>query len=172
MAGSGFERLFDDLDVGLEAAIAREEEEAADDLARALQQDTPFHVAVSRTGWNVRLPGGETALVEEVGTDYIAASLGQTSILAPLERVALSASEDVPRPRMSGRALVEVLRRLAREGIAFEVASDQGSFSGRLSRTAADHLGVASPTGETLIGMRSVVSLRFEQLSPPSLRGD
>ena len=156
-----FERLFDDLDVGLEAAIAREEEDAANDLARALRQDGDLQFAITRGGgWKLKLAEGAMAPVTEVGTDCVVASSQQVNLLVPLSRAVLCRDLDVDPPRSSMTSFVECLRRLVRARTRVELVSDGGSFTGNLVGAASDHLRLSSPMGDVLVGARSIRAVK------------
>lgn len=162
MAGSRFERLFDELDAGFEAAIAHEEDVAADDLALALGQGTDLATAVTRRGWILHSPGSAPAPVIEIGEDYLVASCADITLVLPKEQAILSADPEVPPARASRRGMLEVLRAQARREAQLEIVTGQGSFRGRLVRAAVDHLIVRSKNRDVAIPLVAVQEVRID----------
>ena len=160
--GSGFERLFDELDAGFEAAIAREEEDAANDLARAFRQDGNLRTTIERSGWRLKLDDGLIAAVIEVGTDYVVASDTRFGWLVPLGRAFLYSDPESPFPRSFDRSLIESLRAQARAGARVEISSDLGSETGRLIGAAPDHVRLMTSKRDVLIAARTIRGVRFE----------
>jgi hypothetical protein len=153
--------LFDDLDAGLEAAIAREEEEAADDLARALRQDTNLRIAMARTGWRLDRGDGSRHLVTELGADYVVAATPDFGLLVPLGRSVLRAAEGAAPPRATARTLIERVREQARAGAEVEISTDIGALSGHLVGAAADHLHLRTGAGDALVAARSIQAVKY-----------
>ncbi|HYI44844.1 MAG TPA: hypothetical protein VE174_05195 [Actinomycetota bacterium] len=160
--GSGFDRLFDELDAGFEAAIAREEEDAANDLARALRQDGNLRTAIERGSWRLKLDDGLIAVVTEVGTDYVVASDTRFGWLVPLSRAFLYSDPDSSFPRSFNRSLIESLRAHARAGARVEILSDLGPVTGRLIGAAVDHVRLVTSKRDVLIAARTIRGVRFE----------
>ncbi|MEA2447798.1 MAG: hypothetical protein QOK47_1435 [Actinomycetota bacterium] len=161
MAGSRFERLFDDLDAGLEAAIAHEEEEAANDLARALRQDADLRLALARAGWRVKLSDESSLPVDEVGTNYAAVTSASSVLLVPLGRAIFISDPGSEPPQISHGSLLELLRRQVRAGSRVELVSDAGTFSGTLLAAAPDHLHLTGRSGDVLLAARSIRAVRY-----------
>lgn len=150
------------LGASFEAAIAREEEAAAADLAFSLRQDVDAREAIARSGrgWTlVGLEGGMAAL-DEMGRDYVRAG----AVLVPFERAVLRSGPGAP-PGHDERTLAETLNAACRAGGTVLLSHDAGSVTGRLVRVAKDHVAVLSQAGETIVGLSAISSIRLEGYS-------
>ena len=74
-----------ELDARFDATLAREEDEAAADLALSLQQDVALKITLGGKGWRMRLPEGSTQPVRSVGNDYAICG-SRAEALVPLDR--------------------------------------------------------------------------------------
>jgi hypothetical protein len=143
------------LEASFEAALAREDEVAADDLAFSLRQDVDVRDAAERSGcgWRLVLAGEAGPLVDEVGIDYVRAGT-----LLVRTRTATLRSAPGPSPRRSERALLEVLAEVARAGTEMTV----NGLTGRPVRVAKDHVAVRQSGSETIVGLDAVQSVRLD----------
>lgn len=155
------ERVIARLEERFDAALAREEEEAAADLAVSLRQDRTLSDLV-RSGDGLRLVEGDGALpvVTVVGSDYCgtgmplncARRLGSTPLLAePHGRP--------PEPRRD--SLQEVARRWARAEQWVELELETGCVAGRLDQVGPDNLVVQGPAGTVIVPMWLVTAIRL-----------
>lgn len=146
----------DALEAAFDAALAREEEVAAADLAFSLRQDVDVRDAVRRSGSAWTLVGnGEARLpVDEVGIDYVRAG----STLARTRSATLR-SEAGPSPEMTGATLLERLGAAARTGENVTI----GGISGRLVRVGKDHVAVQKDGRETVVGLDAVETIRLDE---------
>ena len=158
MGGSETADFVGALDASFEAALAREEEVAAADLAFSLRQDVDVRAAVERSGsaWTLVGPGEARLVVEEVGLDYVRAG----SLLVRTGAATLRATSG-PSPRTTEAAFLEILGSWARAGAWVTI----GGVRGRLARVARDHVAVLKDGVETIVGLAAVGSVRIEDES-------
>lgn len=162
MGGSETTGWVDALEASLAAALARDEEVAATDLAFSLRQDVDVAAAVLRSGlaWTLVGEGGASIAVEEAGTDYLRAG----SVIVP-SGAAVLRSAPGPSPRAGNRSFLEVLGETCRSGATVEVTHRAGTVAGRLARVGLDHLAVQSGGGETIVGLAAIEAVRLEGYS-------
>ena len=156
----GVERVLSHLEVEFDAAIARDEEVAADDLALSLDQDRNLAQAVSAVG-GLRLFNREGASrsVVEIGNDYLLIS-GPEEAYVPLARAVVLSERDCPRPRRTEDTFLDVLRRWSREHRRVAIETRAGRFEGELSRARRDHVQLEVRDGAMLIPLPEVLSAR------------
>lgn len=131
--------LFASLSAGMDAAIAREETEAADDLAFSLSQDIPLPTTLSRTGGTCSVRGMALPITH-VGSDFLVARRAGADVLVPLEHATVKLTAQGIRPAVRNDSLVGLCRRLARRRAAVEIDSGGDTFRGALVRAGPDHL--------------------------------
>jgi hypothetical protein len=155
---SGYEPAtwIDDLGASFEAALAREEEVAADDLAFSLRQDGDLRSAVRNGGWALLVDGERRSIVDEVGVDYVVA--GDLVVRAGR---AILRSAGAPAPSCSDRTFLELLGSACRDGQTVEVCAGAARVRGTLVRVAGDHLVVAHETEKTVVGLGAIDSVRI-----------
>lgn len=156
MGGSETVDWADALDAAFDAAVAREEEAAAADLAFSLRQDVDVRAAIERSGcgWALIQVDGAHRPVDEVGDDYVRAGTFVARSSTATLRSAPGAS-----PRMSGMSFLEMLGAACREGAHVTIAG----ASGRLVRVAKDHVAVQKGDAETIVGLETVKSVRLDE---------
>lgn len=162
MGGSETTGWVDALEASFAAALARDEEVAATDLAFSLRQDVDVAAAVLRSGlaWSLVGEGGASTPVDEVGTDYLRAG----RVIVP-SRAAVLRSAPGPSPRSGDRSFLEVLGEACRAGAALAVTHRAGTAAGRLARVGLDHVAVRSGGGETIVGLAAIEAVRLEGYS-------
>lgn len=155
MGGSETVEWADALEASFEAAVAREEDVAAADLAFSLRQDVDLREAVGRSdsGWALMRAGGARHHVDEVGRDYVCAG----PLLVRSGRATLMQGPG-PSPTISDRTFLEVLGAVCRRGA---VVTLEG-VAGRLVRVARDHVAVQRGDAETMVGLDAVERVRLE----------
>ena len=161
MARRDLRGLFQSLDAELDAAIAREEDDAASDLAFSLLQDRSIReLLAGRPSVAAVLADEITVPVSVVGRDYIGCGEPLT-ILVPLAHAVVVES--------SGHCLVEVrddddmlsrLRSWARARVSVEVMTRQGRFVGTLLPVGRDHLALERPIGRVIVPLQALLSIR------------
>lgn len=153
----GFEKVGwpDALDAAFDAALAREEDLAAADLAFSLRQDVDVREAVRRSGsaWTLVGAGGTRLPVDEVGIDYVRAGSTFTRT-----RVATLRSSRGPSPETTDAMFLERLGAAARAG----AAADTAGLSGRLVRVGKDHIALEKDGSETIVGLDAVETIRLD----------
>jgi hypothetical protein len=156
------EQVIARLEARFDAALAREEEEAAADLALSLRQDRLLADLI-REGGALRVVVGDGALspVTVVGTDYC----GTGTPLSCLHRLGSApllagAAGSTPEPR--GDSLQEVTRRWARRGQRVELGLEtDGGLVGRLAQVGPDSLVLEGVGGRFIVPLWIVRSIRL-----------
>ena len=155
------ERVIARLEARFEAALAREEEEAAIDLALSLRQDRSLADLV-RSGVALRLleADGGRPPVTVLGADYCGTGtpltcvrrLGSTPLLS-------DATGAVPATRRD--SLQEVARRWARCGRSVEVGLETETVKGRLAQVGPDNIVLDAAAGTVIVPLWLVDSIRL-----------
>jgi hypothetical protein len=162
MADERLARLFESLDTGFDAALARTEDEAATDLAMSLLQGRTLADVILREGsWTALLPGGVRVPVAAVGADFLVAGMRRRRVV-PLSRATVASAPSGRTPQSIDARLLEVIRDLARKGTQVQVAADSGEFEGRLAAVGPDYLKVVTYAGGVLVGLGSVMVIAVE----------
>jgi hypothetical protein len=157
----GLDKLLLGLGAQLEAAERRAEEEAADDLALSLAQDSVMSEALTRAAAVTALVGGGGRLtVSAVGCDFLWID-GPRPLLLPLDQVAVRLEDRGRPPARWDMSLVEVCRRLARARAIVEVTCEFGSPLGKLDRAARDFLAVATDQGPVVAPYSAIKGIRL-----------
>lgn len=154
------EGLFEDLGSTFEAAVAREERAAADDLAMSIRQDRSSADVLASGPWSVR-EGELVTAVDQIGRDYVVSSLGS---LLPLRRLTAVHAPGGRFPVVRRDTLLERLRDLARRNERVLVTASEGVVvEGTLLAAGRDHVLVIDGGGRRhLIG-----SAAIERVSRP-----
>jgi hypothetical protein len=167
LADPGLHRTMEALEASFEAALAQSEEEAADDLALSLQQDSRLQVALSHVGgYQLHLPGVGSPKVAVVGPDFVGAG-DPLDVVAPSARaVVVGARGPDGRVEMEGRPpstpapMLEILRGWARRTHRVELATAEAAFRGVLIRACPDHLALACGPRDVLVGTDAIRYVR------------
>lgn len=143
------------LDASFDAAVAREEEVAAADLAFSLRQDVDLRGALarSRRGWSLAGQGGYRT-VSEVGRDYLRAG----ALVVPIA-LAVVRSDPAPVPEYRDRTMLELLGAACRTGVDVTIRHSSGEAGGRLVRVANDHVAVQKGDAETIVGVAAIEAI-------------
>ncbi|MGH2755153.1 MAG: hypothetical protein ACRDLB_12060 [Actinomycetota bacterium] len=149
-----------ELEASFDAAVARDENIAADDLARSFRQDERLTEILSRGGARfVDLGHGARLPVVEVGADYALA--GTTApILVHVATAIFHPATDGGPPRTSSATWLEVLRTWAIERRKVQVTALGRTMTGILAEAARDHLTVDTDGGPALIPHAVVAAVR------------
>ena len=162
MTDPRLERLFASLDASFDAALAREEDQAATDLALSLRHDLPLTDVVSRGSWTVWLAEGARAPVAVVGRDFIGTD-GNGPLIVPADRAVLHAASG-SRPRGIDLSLLELLRIMARRPVNLQIDHAEGRIAGRLCVVGTDYLVLDTTIGRWLIGLHAVTAIRLHDV--------
>jgi len=156
------EQVIARLEARFDAALAREEEEAAADLALSLRQDRPLADLI-RDGGGLRVVEGDGAQapVTVVGADYCGTGTPLTCICR-LGSAPLVVEPAAPAPESLGDSLQEVARRWARGGqrVGLGLETD-GSLVGRLAQVGPDNLVLEGTAGRFIVPLWIVRSIRL-----------
>ena len=156
----GLDKLLLGLGAQLEAAERRADEEAANDLAFSLAQDSFMSDALTRAGSvTAMMPGGGRLSVSAVGEDFLWIE-GSAPQLLPLARAAFKLEERGRAPARLHMSELEACRELARAGAIVEVTCSFGSALGRLERAARDFLTVATEHGRVVAPYTEIQAVR------------
>lgn len=161
MADAHIDRWLSSLNATFEAAVEREEDQAADDLAFSFLQDLG-QVETLRRGKAaaLRLAGGVSLPIERVGEDYVAAGT-PPDLIVPVRFAVILVSSGGPAPQVAEDSLLLLLRRAARLGTYVRAATSEGEWQGRIAKAGVDHL-IVSALGQSLvIGNDSLRSIRL-----------
>ncbi|HEX2049322.1 MAG TPA: hypothetical protein VHJ34_01675 [Actinomycetota bacterium] len=164
MTRDGLERYIATLDAAFDAAVAREEDEAASDLAFSLVQDRSLRERLARAGEaGVVVAEGRIEPVSAVGADYVAAG-DPASIAVPL-RVAEVVWRDGrgARPATLDGTLLELLRSWARAGAGTTIDTIRASWNGRLVAAGRDHVVVRSRGRDVAVALGALVAARRDE---------
>jgi hypothetical protein len=177
MADPHIDRLLDRLTIEFQASVAREEGEAAADLALSLAQSSPLREQIARRPCRVLLEGRPALRIAAVGDDFLMTSgplylipLGAAIVRRsePATSSLTLGAEELDRvPDAIEGTLVELLRARNR-GANPEVTATAGGaeFCGLLRLVGPDHLVILARSGdEVLISLGALSWLRFESAS-------
>jgi hypothetical protein len=157
----GLDKLLLGLGAQLEAAERRAEDEAANDLALSLAQDSVMSEALSRAGAVTALVDDGGGLpVSAVGSDFLWIE-GPRQLLLPLAGVAVRLEDRGRPPARWDLSLVDACRRLARAGAIVEVTCEFGLSRGKLDRAARDFLAVATEWGSVIAPYSTIKGIRL-----------
>ncbi|HEX2295187.1 MAG TPA: hypothetical protein VHN37_07760 [Actinomycetota bacterium] len=154
MGGSEAAEWFDALEAAFDAAVARDEDAAAADLAFSLRQDVDVRATIARapSAWTLVGADGSAAPVTEVGIDYVRGG----TLLVRSAAALLRSTPGTP-PAVVDRSFLEVLGSHCRAGTLVTV----GGATGRLVRVGKDHLALRHGEAETIVGLGSVDAVRL-----------
>jgi hypothetical protein len=158
VADPGLRRFLDSLDASFDAAVAREEDQAASDLALSLLQGRPLSDVALRDGrWAIELGGAHRLPLCLVGADFVESG-GRQRVLVPAARAVLVRRSHRERARACDQTLVQRLRALLGKNVA--ISADSGDFKGTLVRVGPDYVVVATPAGDVLAALGGVRWIR------------
>ncbi|MDQ3662990.1 MAG: hypothetical protein M3454_18470 [Actinomycetota bacterium] len=163
MADAHIDRWLSSLNATFEAAVEREEEQAAGDLAFSLLQDLS-QVETLRRGKAavLKLAGGASVPIARVGRDYVAAG-NPPNLIVPLTFAVILVSPSGPAPEIADDTLLLLLRRAARLGTYARISTTEGEWQGRIVKAGVDHL-IVNASGQSLVvgngSMRTITLLR------------
>jgi hypothetical protein len=154
------ERALDALAVELDAAIAHEEDQAADDLAFSLMQDLSLVQALgrARTLSVVTVDGTELA-VSVAGQDFVATG-GESTTVVPLTAGSYIVGGGEAGLRVEDETLVTFLREWARSRRPVVGVTRTGSINGYLTRVTRDHLAIERGRDQVLIPLEVLCWIR------------
>lgn len=156
MGGSESMEWLDDLAASYEAAVAREDELAAADLAFSFRQGGALSQRLGSGSWALVVGGELSVAVEEVGADYVAGG----TLVVPAARVFLRSSSGSP-PRVTDRTLGEVLGAACRAGAEIELSTACGTARGRLVEVGREHLVLRRQGADAVVGLGAVEAVRM-----------
>ena len=151
MTERGLDKLLLGLGAQLEAAEKRAEEEAANDLALSLTQDSVMADVLARaSAVTIPIEGGGRLTAVAVGSDFIWTD-GPRPQIRPLSQVIVRLENRGSPPSRWHLSLLDACRRLVRSGATVEVSWISGSATGKLERGARDFLSVRTAQGSVLV---------------------
>ena len=159
MADAGLQSLFDSLEVGFGAALARDEDEAAADLAVTLRQSQSLREILVRSPARFHAPGITSASISLLGRDFVMSE--RRGLLARIDAVHFTIGTGTSRPRLSPETFIQFLRCRARERAPVRVETAAGRVLGRLMATPEDHLEIVGSFGRVLVPLSGVVAVRL-----------
>lgn len=156
---SRLDRLFSSLGASFDAALDREEEEAASDLAMSLRQGRSLRERLVGRACAVVQPDGDWQ-VNELGPDHVGTVQGWWF---PLHNTVVQLGGSDSPPTESEETLVERLRAAARSGQRIEIRTASRGVHGLLLGCGPDHLGIRLDAGEMLVPLTAVTALRLSR---------
>ena len=163
MDGS-LENLLAGLESSFDAALARDEEIAAADLARSLDRGAELRHRLVRARGVVLLLSSETRLpVANVGADYCACG-DPPFLLAPLHNATFALGRAGLPPSDAPAMLKQALGRWADRSAAVEIATPAGRRAGRLVQASADHVLLETRDQRIVVPMATVGSVRLSRV--------
>lgn len=155
----GLDNLLSTLGVAFDAAVARDEDIAAGDLAVSLRHDRDLRDVLVRGGpWTVVLADGRRIGLDVVGADFVAGG----AIVVPLGRAAVAATRAGAPPRPSSATFHQIMRGCARSRARVTVADGDREWSGRAVVCGRDYFSVACAVGDVLVSLASVAWVRVD----------
>jgi hypothetical protein len=147
----GLDKLLLGLGAQLEAAEKRAEEEAANDLALSLTQDSLMADSLTRgRAVTILIDGGGRLAAAAVGSDFIWID-GPRPQIRPLAQAVVRLEDRGRPPTRWHMSLLEACRQMARSGATVEVTWFSGSGTGILERGARDFLSVKTAQGPVVV---------------------
>lgn len=147
------------LEVVFDAAVARDEELAADDLALSLDQDRTLEDVVTRASrlTTLRL-GGRARPVARIGVDYVE-TMSPGSEYMPLDQAIYRVDGSGEAIEPLETSFLEILRTLVRAHAFVELETREGKFTGTLARARRDHLQLGTATDTLIVPYAVLVSV-------------
>lgn len=154
------DRVLAELESRFDAALARQEEQGANDLAAGLRQERLLRSELQTAAAAALVGGGARQQVSVVGRDYVGCGWPLGCVIK-MEKavVALEAAGSPPAARDDG--FIEVVRRWQRAGLQVELEMDEGSATGMLDRVAADHILLRTRAYSLIVPLPAVVAVRL-----------
>jgi hypothetical protein len=154
------EQVFSDLDAAFEAALERQDSDAADDLALSLRQDVDLFETL-RDGRPIAVAaGGGRMSVVEVAADHVAAEAIDLWIFPTASAVLVRPTEGTT-PRFTTTTLVEALRAATRRAETVACSAGEKECEGRLILCARDHFVLSTAREQMVVPLASIRWVRF-----------
>ena len=150
------DRLFSSLEAQFGAAVARAEEEAADDLALSLRQDVPVKTLLRNGMWQVAT-GTEWEPVCEVAKDHVRTASGR---LIPFSEARLRRGSG-PRPTTTNASVAQVLRQESRRRREVVLALRDQTIVGHPISCGDTHVLVRSQKQEYLLPLSQICRIKL-----------
>ncbi len=155
------EKVVARLEARFEAALARDDDEAAADLAVSFAADEPLSISIRKAGGGLlQLPAGEQHEVSAVGVDYLACG-HPAWLISPIGAVSVLLGGEGDPPSELPDTFRQVARRWARERRFVDVTATIGETRGLLMRVSPDHLELRGVAGLLLVPLQLVTSIRL-----------
>lgn len=162
-----------DLEASFAAALRRDEDQAADDLARSLVCEQSLARAVSYLQDPEALStDGRRLAVFEIAEDHLLARPERPTCVPFASAVIRgqpggSTPDSKARITRSTRTLSQRLRDWSQRGATVRVVTARGTYEGALTRATKDHLALTSPSGETCVAYRAVHEVALLEADHP-----
>ena len=156
VADSEVQRVLRALNADFDAAIAKEEDVAATDLALSLLQDALLSERLTSSAYFAELPNGVQLKVVGVGSDYV--TVGRDDVV-PLNRAVFRRTQGSP-PMATSGDLLGVLRSWVRVGSTVRIEAQNRVLAGHLAIAGRDHVGLETALGEVLVPLQVVDRVR------------
>jgi hypothetical protein len=157
VADSELEKVLQALDADFDAALARQEDAAASDLALSLLQDRELSDRLTAAPHFAELSNGVRLRVMAVGPNYV--TVGRDD-LVPLARAIYRRSEGGAPPRSSSTELLAMLRSWVRTGSVVEIEAQGRALAGHLVMAGRDHLALDTAAGRVMVPLQGIDRVR------------
>jgi hypothetical protein len=157
VADSELDKVLQALDAEFDAAVAKQEDAAATDLALSLLQDSILPERLTSAPYFAELANGTRLRVMAVGPNYVI--VGRDD-LVPLTKAVFRRSEGGAPPRRSSRDLLSVLRSWVRGGSLVEIDIQGRVLAGRLGVAGRDHVAVETTSGQLMVPLLGIDRIR------------
>jgi hypothetical protein len=156
----GIDFVVRSVEASFDAALARDEEEAASDLAFSLLQERSLSEVVERSlGLVVVDRDGVRSRVSEVGDDFVVEA-PPSARLVPLSTAVFESSSGGVPPHRRHLDLTAELRRWARSAARVSALTSVGVVAGQLMRAAPDHLTIRGRRGDHHVGREALLAIK------------
>lgn len=147
------------LEASFDAAVARDEDAAATDLAFSLLQERSLTEVLERRRALalIRRDGGRSRIAL-VGDDFVGEA-PPSARLVPLAAAVFESLEEGTPPRRRHLDLTAQLRLWARSGAQVTATTPIGDVTGRLVSVSPDHLRLIGRRGEQYIGRGALLEI-------------
>lgn len=159
------EKLLARLEADFDAALARDEEIAATDLAGSFERGLGLRERLCCSGGGVvlLLPDGVRHEVSVVADDYCACG-DPEFLITRLDRAGFALTDAVAAPVVGRSTFAQAVRRWSEASTPVQVASTAGSFSGSLAVAAQDHVILEAAAGRIVLPLAAVETLRLARV--------
>lgn len=155
------ERVIAEIESRFDSELARQEEEAAEDLAAGLRQDRLLRAELRRRAAGLLIHDGGRSEITIVGRDYLGCGW-PLSAVTKIERAVVALQDVGAPPATRDDTFIEVVRRWQRARLRVELTTaGEVPLSGTLDRVAGDHVLIETLAGPVIVALPVIGSVRL-----------